>query len=121
MAQTEKPQKRTVNRTIKRKDSIGVMTPGGSTAFSPTYKVTEVYGVERGGADFVYARLTPQGGGAGEVGLITLRMPALLAEDGSLGTFARAVGQDPRKGFDPEAAVGKYVRFTLGPLSDATE
>lgn len=118
MSDTKETKKRIVNRTIKRVDAASVLKPKGASTFEPTYTVEEVYGVNKQGADYIYARLKPHGGGANEMGLVTLRMPAMLSESGSLGAFARAVGQDVRKRFDPERAVGKQVRFLLVPVGD---
>jgi hypothetical protein len=96
-----------------KETGIKTIKPGSSTAFNPTYEVESVRSVAKGGADYIYAKLKPLGGGADMLGLQTLRMPAILAPGTALWTFAELTGQNPTEGFSVDASIGARVRFGL--------
>lgn len=99
------------NKTEKLE--VKTIKPGNAAVFNPSFRVESCEARAKKDGDYVYARLTPAGGGADTVGAVTLRMPAILTEGQSLYAFAGMVGQDPSKGFDLEGAVGAVISMTL--------
>lgn len=87
--------------------------PGQTQEFGPTFEVTDLTGHGKRNGEYLHATLTPRGGGAHDVGTITLRMPYILTPGSTLSVFAGLCGQDPAKGFDPSKCKGQRIRMNL--------